>query len=134
VATVLAVDDDRDALEAIRLALEEDGHEVLPVMSGVAALDLLERNRRVDLLLTDIVMPGLNGFNLARMVRMRHHGVRVLYLTGQFEEVIAMRDTGERFGKLLTKPIGPDDLRLEVATALARPAARRAPHRAETPG
>ena len=84
-------------------------------------LDILDGEIPVSLMVTDIVMPGLNGFNLARMARMRRSGMKILYLTGFHEQADAMRDTGQRLGKLLLKPFKAADLRKEVDAALAPP-------------
>jgi DNA-binding response OmpR family regulator len=65
-------------------------------------------------------MPGLNGFNLARMARLRRESLKILYLTGFFEEVITLRDGGAKYGKLLRKPIIPQQLRAEIDSALAQ--------------
>ena|SRR5882724_317142 len=117
-AAVLLVDDDADVLSTLGLILERAGHTVVTAGDGIKALDILDAGKPFDLLLTDIVMPGLNGFNLSRMARSRRPTMKVLYLTGYHEQALALRDQGERLGKLLTKPIFPDDLRREVAAAL----------------
>jgi len=119
-ANILVVDDDPDVLGIVCASLTICGHQVTRAANGVAALDILDRlsGKTPDLLLTDVIMPGLNGFNLARMARMRAPLLKILYLTGFHEMAITMRDQGERLGKLLTKPILPDDLAKEVAAAL----------------
>jgi CheY-like chemotaxis protein len=75
----------------------------------------------VDLLLTDMLMPGLNGFNLARMARLRRANIRVLCISGFNELEAIVQDQGPRLGKLLSKPIMPADLQREVAEAVATP-------------
>jgi CheY-like chemotaxis protein len=117
-ATVLVVDDDADALEALVAILKSGGHRTVKAESGTAALDILDSDADVDLMLTDIVMPGLNGFNLARMARLRRRDIKILYMTGFHEQSAAVRDTGERLGKLLSKPLRAADLRKEVDAAL----------------
>ena len=117
-ATVLVVDDDPDVLDTLAAILRSAEHVVLKAGSGIAALDLLDQGCAPHLMITDVIMPGLNGFNLARMARMRRAGMKILYLTGFHERVIALRDAGERFGKLLTKPIEPAELRAEVSAVL----------------
>jgi CheY-like chemotaxis protein len=122
-ASILVVDDEPDVLEIVATIMASAGHSITTAAGGLAALNILDSEKAFDLLLTDIVMPGLNGFNLARMARMRRRSLKVLYMTGYHETVTAMRDTGERYGKLLSKPILPQELRTEVATALAGPQA-----------
>ena len=118
-ATVLIVDDDPDVLDALSAVVASAGHAVERAASGLSALDILDRPRPIDLLLTDVVMPGLHGFNLARMARLRMAEIRVLYISGFMELETIIQDEGPRLGKLLTKPIAPGDLRREVAEALA---------------
>ena len=91
---------------------------LLKAGSGTAALDILDGKTDVNLMVTDIVMPGLNGFNLARMARMRRVAIKILYMTGFNEQSAATRDAGERLGKLLLKPIRAADLCKEVDAAL----------------
>jgi CheY-like chemotaxis protein len=115
-ASLLVVDDDTEVLEALCAVLRASGHDVEQAGSGVAALDILER-KRIDLLLTDVVMRGLNGFNLARIAVLRRPALKVLYYSG-FTEFTIGRE-GQKLGKLLHKPLRADDLRREVAQALA---------------
>ena len=118
-AAVLVVDDDADVLEALAAALAAMGHAVESAPSGLAALGVLDKVRDIDLLLTDVVMPGLHGFNLARMAVIRKPDLRVLYFTGNAEMDLVKKDSGPKYGKILHKPLSPDDLRREVAAALA---------------
>jgi DNA-binding NtrC family response regulator len=118
VASLLVVDDDLSVLDGFCTALTSGGHRVARALSGMAALEILERDA-IDLLLTDVVMPGLHGFNLARMARLRRADLRVLYITGYADLEEVVKDQGPRLGKLLHKPIRPDDLRREVDEALA---------------
>jgi CheY-like chemotaxis protein len=119
-AAVLVVDDDPDVLATIADIIEQAGHDVAKAANGLAALAVLDDSEPIDLLLTDVVMPDLNGFNLARMAHLRWPGLKVLYLTGYHEAAMAMvmRETGDRLGKLLTKPITPAELRREIAEVL----------------
>lgn len=117
-STVMIVDDDPDVLATLGNILKGAGYTVVAAGNGIEALDLLDQGEALDLLLTDVIMPGLNGFNLARMAKTRRPRVKVLYLTGWFQTAETMLDQGEKYGKLLTKPILPDDLRREVGAAL----------------
>ena len=116
---IMVVDDDPDVLDALAGILHRAGHNVLKALGGRAALELLDRGDRVDLLLTDVIMPGVNGFNLARLVKDRQPETKVLYLSGYFDPSRIVADNGDRYGKLLSKPISPDALRREVGEALA---------------
>src|SRR6185437_10609332 len=94
-ATVLIVDDDPDVLDALSAVIASAGHVVERAGSGLAALDILDLDRSLELLLTDVIMPGLNGLNLARMARLRRANIRVLYISG-FNELEAIRKTRGR--------------------------------------
>jgi DNA-binding NtrC family response regulator len=119
-AFVLVVDDDADVLDSVCASLGALGYTVECVSSGLAALDVLDdRSKEIDLLLTDVVMPGLHGFNLSRMARLRRPDLRVLYMSGYTDFERILEDTGPRFGKLLQKPFRPADLGREIETALA---------------
>src|SRR5258708_7197764 len=117
-ATILLVDDDPDGREILACILRSGAHKVIEAKGGTDALDVLDGAEDLDMLLTDVVMPGLSGFNLARMVRMRRPVLRILYVTAFADQVLTMRDAGEKYGKLLMKPIHADELLKEVATAL----------------
>jgi two-component system alkaline phosphatase synthesis response regulator PhoP len=65
---ILVVDDERDAVSALQFRLEKAGYEVLTAEHGAAALDVL-RDKKVDVILADFMMPELNGLELARMVK-----------------------------------------------------------------
>jgi two-component system, cell cycle sensor histidine kinase and response regulator CckA len=121
-ASVLIVDDDPDVLDALFAVIASAGHVIERAGSGLAALDVIE-GKRIDLLLTDVLMPGLHGFNLARMGRLRMPELRVLYISGFMELETIVQDEGPRLGKLLSKPIAPAELRREIAEALAAPPA-----------
>jgi CheY-like chemotaxis protein len=120
-ATILLVDDDPEVLEAFALTLEDLGYDVTVARSGQAALDILDEGRPLDLLLTDIRMPGLDGFDVSRLAKARRPELKVLYLTGYGGSAPAMRDPSARLGKILPKPIRPDALRSEIDAALAQP-------------
>ena len=110
---ILVVDDDPDVLTVASMTLAADGYEVLSAHNGSEALAILQANRDVDLLFTDIVMPGsIDGFDLAERAKQMRPGLRVLYSSGY------LRDEGVWHGSLLTKPWRPDDLQTAIKNAL----------------
>jgi two-component system, cell cycle sensor histidine kinase and response regulator CckA len=118
-ALLLVVDDDPDVLDALCGALAPAGHVVERAASGLLALEILDQEKPIDLVLTDVPMPGLHGVNLARMAVLRRRELKVLYMSGYTDLETILRDEGPRLGKLLSKPILPADLQREVAEALA---------------
>jgi len=115
---ILLVDDDDGVREFAREVLLDQGHDVTVATDGVAALEVLEKSGGAfALLVTDVVMPGLNGFSLASLVKARWPDIKVLYLTGFYD--LAQAEMGERHGQVLKKPFRPRQLGSEVKRALA---------------
>lgn len=89
--TVLFVEDDQLVRDVVHPALESAGFRLLVADDGEQALQLLERGARVDLLFTDIVMPGtVSGIDLAQTVRARFPGIRVVLATGYTDRRVSM--------------------------------------------
>ena len=103
-------------LDAICAVLRSAGHRVEAASGGLAALGVLDRVR-IDLLLTDVVMRGMNGFKLARRALQRWPALRVLYYSGFTEFTIGRHEALP--GKFLQKPLDSGELRREVTWALA---------------
>ncbi len=120
---ILLVDEDAAVLTMLRLALTRAGHKVLRAIPGGRALEMRDQDEQFDLLLTDVIMPGLNGFDLARTMVDRRRDLPVLCLTGFADEAQHMRGKEKRPGTLRSKPILPHDLRRELNEALAAPGA-----------
>jgi two-component system cell cycle response regulator CpdR len=127
VAHIIVVDDDHDVLTWLGSVLRKAGHDVVSAPSGIAALNILDGSHPLDLMVTDVVMPGLNGLNLACMARMRRPRMRVIYLTGYGEVDRSKLDVAVFYGKVLSKPITADTLAREVDDALGRSGCRPAP-------
>jgi CheY-like chemotaxis protein len=127
VFVVLVVDDDRVARKATVAALDGAGCRVLVAGNGGEALALLERHPGIDLIVTEVVMPGIGGFMLADIARLRRPEIKVLYVSG-FSEIAELKV--ERLaGALLPKPLAPEALREAVRRALddEAPAPRTTP-------
>lgn len=92
------------------------GFTVLTASDAYEAIRVLAE-RHVDLLFTEIVMPGADGFDLAAQAKLIRPNLKVLYCTGFAEK--ARGRFGPRYGKLLEKPIRADVLTAEVRNALA---------------
>ena len=113
---VLVVDDDPDARESIAVALEQSGACVHAVGSGAEAVESLERNPP-DVLLSDIAMPGMDGYALLRQARARLRGLRVVAaaLTAYAGEEDRRRALAAGFLTHLAKPVKPAELVATVA-------------------
>ncbi|MEM8695300.1 MAG: response regulator [Pseudomonadota bacterium] len=114
--TILFVEDQEDVAEVAQAMLEELGYDVVFASDAQAALDILEKRTDIDLLLTDIVMPGsLNGAELARRVQ-DEMGLKAVLVTGYADKAIPT-DQFERFDVIL-KPFRMDELGERIRAAL----------------
>ena len=120
-STVLVVEDDVLVLTLLVEALEEEGFVVVAAESAeeaLAALDAVERDGgHVDVLFTDVNMPGIDGLELARRVRVLHPELPIIYASGRMP-LIERSDCVEG-GRFLAKPYVPSQACAEVASALA---------------
>jgi len=102
--TVLLAEDEQDVREVAREFLESAGYRVLQAPSGDAALQLASKHvGTIDLLVTDMVMPGMSGQELARQLRVVRRDLRVLYMSG-YSEHAAEEATKSEGSAVLAKP------------------------------
>jgi CheY-like chemotaxis protein len=107
--TILLVEDEPSVRELVRDILVAHGYQVLEAADGRSALEMLERcGSDVLLVLTDLVMPAMNGPQLAAHIRQRHPQIRVLFTTGYFSGTPA--PALENGDHLLKKPFTPREL------------------------
>jgi len=118
--TILLVEDEPAVLRLSRRMLAGLGYTVLAAASPQEALRLAkEHGGRVDLLLTDVVMSGMNGRDLARSLASRHPGLRILFMSGHTADVIARHGVLEPGIHFIQKPFGINELSAAVRSALA---------------
>ena len=117
---ILLAEDDDDLREVLRQALAEGGYEVLEASRGDEALRLAEsRSEDIDLLLTDVMLPGLDGLSTAEEFARRRPASKVLFMSG-FADIGRNRELPSGTA-LLEKPFSPQSLLLEVEKALDGP-------------
>ncbi|MCC7491060.1 MAG: PAS domain S-box protein [Fimbriimonadaceae bacterium] len=125
--TVAVVDDDAGILELARRALRAQGYDVVAAQGGPELLQQLRQQpRTLDLLVTDVVMPALNGRQLYEQLSAQQAGLRVLYITGYDDEVLGTRGVLDDGIQLLLKPFTPQVLCQKVRQVLDQPIS--APH------
>jgi PAS domain S-box-containing protein len=120
--TLLLVEDEDALRQLTRELLEDHGFTVLDAANGQAALGLLAgHGGAVDLLLTDVIMPGMSGRELAQRVASQRPGTRVLYMSGYTADVIAPHGVLEDGVLLLHKPFSVEMLLRRVQEAMRAP-------------
>jgi signal transduction histidine kinase/CheY-like chemotaxis protein len=119
--TILLVDDDSAVREVTTSILHDLGYSVIEAGSGGAALEALDNNAAVDLVLLDFAMPGMNGAEVAREIRARRPHTPILFATG-YADAEALTEAGE--DRIVHKPFVEDELADKLARTLgAAPAA-----------
>ena len=119
--TILVVDDDEGVRDLAAIVVEELGYFVRTAADGEEALRILREDQAVDLLFTDVVMPGgLSGFALARRAKDLRPDLRVIYATGFYDGV---PDAASIHGPIMKKPYRPAELARQLETAFADEAA-----------
>jgi CheY-like chemotaxis protein len=117
--SILVVEDDPPLRAYTVEILTELGYRVLEAPNGPAALALLDKNRDIDLLFTDIVMPGgMNGRQLADAAIRRQPGLKVLFTTGYTRNAIVHHGRLDPGVELIGKPFSFDELGAKVRTLL----------------
>ena len=117
--TILLVEDAEPLRKLAHMFLQESGYDVLTAADGAAALEVVRRDsRRIHLLLTDVVMPGINGRVLAERLAPLQPGMKVLYMSGYTDSFIAGHGVLEQGTHLLHKPFTQEALARKVRELL----------------
>jgi putative nucleotidyltransferase with HDIG domain len=116
---VLIVDDDHLVRDALRFALEDAGYDVWAVAHGADALAVLE-SQAVDIVLSDIFMPGMNGFELLKQIRQRRPDVPVILVTGFGNIEMARQALKEGATDFITKPYNVSEIPILIERNLMR--------------
>lgn len=127
---ILVVDDQESVRALLRRQLNERGHTVLEAGEGAEALHLVRRrNGAVDLILSDVVMPQMNGTELATIIGVEFPDIPVILMSAFAPAGVARVGVGDTIVPVLQKPFDPGQLADIVALALEHPVAPRAAHR-----
>jgi DNA-binding response OmpR family regulator len=118
-ARILVVDDERKTVELARMYLERDGYRVLTAFDGIEALEAT-RHRQPDLMVLDVMLPGLDGFDLCRILRGEGNKVPIIMLTARTvdDDKLLALDLGA--DDYITKPFSPRELVARVRAVLRR--------------
>lgn len=117
--TVLLVEDEVALRGMVREILEGQGYRVLEVTAPEAALALPDRQKsQIDLLLTDVVMPGMSGVELAERLKPAHRGMKVLFMSGYTDDGVVRQGTVSPGSAFIQKPFKPEALLRKVRRIL----------------
>ena len=117
--TILLVDDEDGVRALTRHVLAACGYTVLDVVDGHEALALADtRTGAIDLLITDVVMPGLGGPEVAEQISRRFPGIRVLFVSGYTDDAVIRHGLSEQGVNFLQKPFSPPELAAKVRDVL----------------
>jgi two-component system cell cycle sensor histidine kinase/response regulator CckA len=125
--TILLVEDEPEVRRIARKILEGGGYRVIEVSSPVAALEVFEREHRIDVVVTDVVMPQMNGVELIRRLQEKVRPgapLRVLCMSGYTDDETARHGLKDQRLPFLQKPFTPNSLRQKVREVLDGPPTR----------
>jgi two-component system cell cycle response regulator CpdR len=115
---ILLAEDDDSLRRFLTKALERAGFEVRSCPDGETAVEALD-DGHYDLLLTDIVMPGIDGIEVARIAASRQPGLRIMFITGFAAVALSARDQAPAGAKVLSKPVHLREIVAEVERMVA---------------
>jgi len=115
---ILVVDDEPAISRLVRATLQAEGHSVITASRGEEALDLLDE-QRPDLIVLDLMMPGIDGFETLRRIRMQSQ-VPVIMLTARASDADKLKGLSGGADDYVTKPFNPDELAARVSAVLRR--------------
>ena len=115
---ILVVDDEPEVRKLVAAMLARNGYRVLSADSGENALRLFKNNTDTDLLLTDVVAPGMSGPMIADQVAALKPDIRVLFMSGYDSTQVVQRYVVERGYSLLVKPFTMEQLEQKVRSVL----------------
>ncbi len=118
-AKILIAEDDNAMLNFLTLALRRAGHEVVAATDGHSAMNAIKKTDNFNLLLTDIVMPGMDGLELSKKARELRPKIKIMFITG-FAAMIMEHEskTKNQNEHMLSKPFHLNDLVTKVEELL----------------
>ena len=121
--TILLVEDEVAVRRIAARLLQGQGYTLLEARNGAEAADLIASHRgNIDLLLTDVVLPGIGGREIAEQARAKRPGIKVLFTSGYTDDVILQHRLLEQHVALLTKPFSRESIARKVREVLDTPA------------
>lgn len=115
---ILIVDDHEDLRESLAVILEDEGFQIKQASQGVEALEILKSDQQIDLLITDVLMPEMDGIELAGLVKNEHPNLKIMLISGGGKQLhggdkcdyLDMASTLTGIEHVLKKPFNPVEI------------------------
>ncbi len=117
-AQILLAEDDDSMRNFLTLALSRAGHTVTATQDGLEALTELEQNDHFQLLLTDIVMPGMDGIELSQLANKKRPALKIMFITGFSAMAMGQETANQPKARIMSKPFHLNDLVSNVDSLL----------------
>lgn len=116
---MLLVEDEDNVRNLLQLTLEAAGYKVVASATAISALEWVHHMQSApDILIADLVMPGMGGRELAEILRAEYPAVKILFMSGYSDETLSELGIGKDFGAFLQKPFGPKEFIKSVRSVL----------------
>ena len=119
--SILIVDDEPSILYLLEEQISCCGYNTMAAPHAEAAFQLAGKQAKIDLLITDIVMPGMNGIDLAKEITTLHPNIRVVFMSGQFDDALFKKNFPGRDYEFMAKPFALDILMDKIQNILTDP-------------
>lgn len=117
--TILVIDDEPGAVKRLLKSLSKEGYTVMGAANGLEGLEII-RNHKIDVVITDVRMPEVDGFTVLQEARKLYSDIEVIIITGHGEQELAVQSLRAGAIDYLQKPINLDELMCSVAKAIER--------------
>ena len=117
-ARILLAEDDAATRDLVQRALSTDGHEMIVTQDGAEALDRLQGTQGVDLLISDVQMPGVDGIELVEKALSARPKLRVILMSGFSDELGRAEHLKGRIARVISKPFTLEQIRSAVKFVL----------------
>ena len=125
--TIMVIDDEPLVLDMVANVLKSEGYNVVAAQNGEEALNIGTDAGKIDLVLTDIVMPGMSGGELIQKIMARQPGIQVLYMSGYTKYTVLNHGSLESVSSFIWKPFSPADLLAKIRNILDGPPGNQLP-------
>ena len=121
--TILVVDDDASTTKLAADILEPLGYEILTALNGKEALEISRKYKdKIDLLITDVVLPSINGRKLAKILQQERPNIQIIFMSGYPADIVAPKNIIESNIHFINKPFSRKTVTNIIQTALDKKA------------